>query len=884
MKKNKLFILVIFIFIFVFLSSCDNTTNSDVTSNVNNQYTTNNNINDTFYTIIFENYDGNILETVKVKKGEVPYYSKGTPTRDEDELYSYTFTGWYPNIIAATTDQYYVAQYKKIDLPTFTVTFDANGGDFDGESMITYTVKKNNKIASPTSPTNKNYDFAGWTTSKNATTLWDFSSDIVNKNITLYAKWEEKEAVIMSVENSTIADDQIYMVVDKDTEYVSLSNRVISSKNSSWKLYRDRLGQTEIPTKICGTLVDGDNNFYIVVTSANGSQTNTYELVIHRSHLVSIKFIDDYTVLKTEYVDSGYEYVIDYIPTFEGCTFESWLLNGYKVTSFILKDYTELEVLKTPNKYKITLDVNGGNALSSNEYEAIYYKYVNLPIPTRTGYTFLGWEYNGELLTDETGTVLYTYTKDISVNAKWKINEYTVTLKVNNEKAGSVADAKEYIYGLVCDSVITITAEYDSKVEIIAITNSGYTFNGWYLNNLLYEEEASFDYIITSLDVSFEARFTINKYTITLDNQAEDVTISGIVSGNKYEYDTQIMLTAMNIPDGYTIKWSRSDGIIFADDIYLFNVPSANITITINVCLYKMKDNKIYFGTYPQKKVEATTENGLSSIMFDTSTWISYKYYISYKQTDFMYYKDVDIDNNGTYDYRGVYFTQYRPSIFKEPSSTTFSYQDDNGYAIGKIYWFSYDLIEWNILKEDSGKALVIANLILDSQDFYRGTGDNTSQFNHNDGTGYANNYELSNIRKFLNDNFYNTAFNDLQKTLIEETTVDNSASSTGYSSNSYACNNTKDKLFLLSYSEATSSAYGLNSNSARQAKGSDYAKCQGLYVYSSTGYSCWWLRSPDYQYAYYAYFVNDEGKVDNYYGTVGIAYRGVRPAFWINL
>ena len=42
---------------------------------------------------------------------------------------------------------------------------------------------------------------------------------------------------------------------------------------------------------------------------------------------------------------------------------------------------------------------------------------------------------------------------------------------------------------------------------------------------------------------------------------------------------------------------------------------------------YTREDNKIYFGAYPQTKVEATSENGLSGITYD-STWTSYKYYI----------------------------------------------------------------------------------------------------------------------------------------------------------------------------------------------------------------------------------------------------------------
>ena len=373
--------------------------------------------------------------------------------------------------------------------------------------------------------------------------------------------------------------------------------------------------------------------------------------------------------------------------------------------------------------------------------------------------------------------------------------------------------------------------------------------------------------------------FRNDKYTITLDNRAEDVTISGITSGNEYEYGSEITLIATNIPSAYTIKWEVNGNIEHIGDSYTFKVPRIDVIITTTYRPYKREGNKIYFGTYPQTKVEASIENGLSSITFDSSTWTSYRYYIS-SQSDFMYYKDVDIDNNGSYDYRGVYFTQYRPYYFFTTSSNT--YQDDNGYSTNTIYWFSYDPIEWNILTESSGKALILANLILDSQEYYPST--STSSFSHNGGEGYANNYELSAIRKFLNDNFYNTAFNVSQESIIKETTVDNSASTTNSSSSSCACNNTRDKLFLLSYSDVTSSIYGLNSKSAGKAQGSDYAKCQGLYVYSSTGNSNWWLRSP-YGNDYFsgAYFVTYDGHI----GSINVVYcaeYGVRPVCWINL
>ena len=491
---------------------------------------------------------------------------------------------------------------------------------------------------------------------------------------------------------------------------------------------------------------------------------------------------------------------------------------------------------------------------------------TNAKIKTYTGFTSPTTITQVNINGDGKTVIKVYYTRDI----------YTVNLSQNNEKAGTITGAGTYKYG--------------ETVTIAITTNAGYTYNGLYKDNNRFNTETSYSFNMPANDLSYEARWTANKYTITLNNQAEGVSISGIISGGKYEVDSQITLTATNIPDGYTIKWSRSDGIVYAKDSIVVIVPAINITITTIVTPpYTRNDAKIYFGTYPQTKVtdntlisELNTLAGTKPTSTNSYNWTDYNYYISSSITSFMFYQDIDYDNDGDYDYRGVYFTQYRP---KESSSTNYTYQDDNGYSTNTIYWFSYDPIEWDILTESNGKALILANLILDSQAYY--PSDRESSFKHNGGTGYANNYELSAIRKFLNDNFYNTSFNDIQKALIEETTVDNSMFTTQHNS-PYACNNTNDKLFLLSYEDATSSTYGLNSYTARQAKGTDYAKSQGLFVSTSSSYLGnavgWWLRSPNANSGLYANYVNYKGEVYDKSYEVFYTMFGIRPACWIIL
>ena len=183
--------------------------------------------------------------------------------------------------------------------------------------------------------------------------------------------------------------------------------------------------------------------------------------------------------------------------------------------------------------------------------------------------------------------------------------------------------------------------------------------------------------------------------------------------------------------------------------------------------------------------------------------WMDYNYNIGGETESFMWYIDVDYQGNR---YRGVYFASYRPYHTNDTSPNFVSYQANNGYYIKTLYWFKYEPIEWRILEEKDGTALLMANIILDAQPYYHSRKERSEVGK----TIHPNNYKESDIRKWGNETFCETAFDALAKQIIETTTVDNSASTTASGSNSYACENTEDKvLFNIRYGAAVEE-YGL--------------------------------------------------------------------------
>lgn len=284
------------------------------------------------------------------------------------------------------------------------------------------------------------------------------------------------------------------------------------------------------------------------------------------------------------------------------------------------------------------------------------------------------------------------------------------------------------------------------------------------------------------------------------------------------------------------------------------------------------KGNKLYFGTYPQTLEKSSSKIKRLNKIAGTPTegWTSYKYYIEDNVENFMYYIDIDLDNDNRYDYRGVYFNTYRPFHTHIAGDDSHTNQNFNGYEINTVYYFKYEIIEWNILEEKDDNLTIISNIALDSQDYYPSF--SRELIDHDGVMAWSNNYELSTIRKWLNEDFYNASFNDLEKEMINKTVVKNN-----YEDNIYSSNDTNDYIYLLS-AEETKEYY--KTVEERQCDGSDYARCQGL-GQIIRGKCSWQLRSTYSSNPNYTLILDNEGKI--IHAETNSTYTGIRPVLNIN-
>ena len=376
------------------------------------------------YTVSFDSNGGSAVASVQVNDGDTVAVP-ANPTKS-----GYNFVGWYSDSFYTNRWQFTTPVRSNITLyakweaqiAKYTVSFDSNGGS----AVTSVQVNDGDKLTAPTQPVRKMYVFNGWYKDSGFTQVWYFDTDTVTKNITLYAKWKEEEVRITSVNNATIADNEITMVVSEGNDDVDMNGKVVlNNPNATWKLYYDKLGQMEIPTKLATnkneTLGEGSNLFYIVVTNANGTQTKNYVLDIYKKYEVKVAV---YGLNGTTPIDTLSAVTLETMPTptatVTGYTIVGWDSTSVAPGKTLPKDSPRLINLTAKlkaNTYKVTLDGKGGT-LDETEYNAIFDSATTLPVPAKEGYTFIGWYKGDEKVTNGKGQNTWTIARDTALTAK----------------------------------------------------------------------------------------------------------------------------------------------------------------------------------------------------------------------------------------------------------------------------------------------------------------------------------------------------------------------------------------------------------------------------------------------------------------------------------
>ena len=179
-------------------------------------------------------------------------------------------------------------------------------------------------------------------------------------------------------------------------------------------------------------------------------------------------------------------------------------------------------------------------------------------------------------------------------------------------------------------------------------------------------------------------------------------------------------------------------------------------------------------------------------------------------------------------------------------------YEQDNDLSNGP------EPVEWQVLENKDGIVYVISRYVLDAKRFYN--------------VCKAVQWDESIVREWLNGEFYDTAFNDAEKSLIQLTSVTD-PSFPGFRS-------TEDRIFLLSFLEIVK-YFPLSPS--RVCAPTPYAYYYGSSSYAGNAEATgWWLRTPGASDGYCS-GVSDEGDCTNLSHVV-TDLRGVRPVMKLDL
>ncbi len=358
------------------------------------------------------------------------------------------------------------------EIPVYTVRFDSQVGN----AIVEMTVLKGSKIAEPKSPIRDNYEFEGWYKDSDLTSAWNFISDTVTSDITLYAKWNATAYLVTYNGNGN--DKGTVPLTQEKTHGIDLELAANSGdlqrtgySFAGWNSEVDGSGTdyaegSTYTTDVALTLyAKWTASKYSVTYDANGATDGTVPDVQSKNHGINLVLASNNNGLAKEgYSFSGWNTQADGFGTdyAEGSTYTSdgaltlyatWVANTYSVT-YDANGATRGTVPNPQSK------AHGENLVLAGNEKGL----------ERAGYSFSGWNTHSEGTGDgylEEGT--YAVDAAIILYAKWVPDTYLVTYDANGASEGVIPDSQRKYH----DADLSVRANSGNLLR------TGYVFTGW---------------------------------------------------------------------------------------------------------------------------------------------------------------------------------------------------------------------------------------------------------------------------------------------------------------------------------------------------------------------------------------------------------------------
>jgi uncharacterized repeat protein (TIGR02543 family) len=410
----------------------------------------------------------------------------------------------------------------------FTVTYNLQYGN----NTNVIKVAENALLTAPApAPIRTGYTFGGWYREAALATAWNFATDAVTANVTLYAKWTATLYTVTFSTNEGSAVTPLQVAYGGTVIEPSPAPTRTDYNFGGW--YRDD-ATFNTPWNFATDVVMGNVTLYARWIEVSTACTVTFN-ANGGSTVASV------TVASGEKVSAPTP-----APTKSGYTFGGWYKEAALTTAWsfttdvvtanitLYAKWTEAVVVT----HTVTFNANNGSAVTSATVTAGNKVSAPTPTPTKSGYTFGGWYRD-----DVTFSTLWSFATDVvnanlTLYAKWidaSIPTSTVTFNANN---GSAATS------------ITV-ATGDKVSEPTTPTKSGYTFGGWYRDDVTFNTLWNFATDVVNANLTLYAKWiagTAATYMLIFDAQ------SGIVSPVSKTVTQGVAVGALPTPtrSGYT--------------------------------------------------------------------------------------------------------------------------------------------------------------------------------------------------------------------------------------------------------------------------------------------------------------------------------------------
>ena len=335
-------------------------------------------------------------------------------------------------------------KFKAADPVTYTVTFDAQ----EGSAVAPIKAEQGKTIAKPTDPTKASFTFDGWYKESACTTPWNFATDTVTADITLYAKWTPVAPATVTVTlavkdghgkltakvgdtalqsgDSVKKGTDITFTAEPDTNY-EVDYVLINGKKEAGlpiTVTADKDITTTVKFKAQGT--SGTEFFTVTYNASPAGGGSISAKDANGTPVSSGNKIEKGTALMfTAVSNPGYD--------ISGWSGDATAASDKKTAALTVTRDSSVTVTFTLKKYTVSFDAQNGSAVAPLEVE--YGKPVEKPTPdpAKTGFTFGGWYKEKECKT-LWNFATDTVTADITLYAKWISEGTPITIQFESSK------------------------------------------------------------------------------------------------------------------------------------------------------------------------------------------------------------------------------------------------------------------------------------------------------------------------------------------------------------------------------------------------------------------------------------------------------------------